>query len=132
MNNDNIPDSTQPGVTTYINTVVGGYVSIVTTGDCTQITEASFHLESALPTQDNDHDYYIGLHGMKLECSVFGGTATVTYYWDQDYDISYWQYRKYLYNSQQYINFDSQVSYGTANVGGANGNKGRNGLTPPV
>lgn len=115
MNNDGTPDSEQANVASYINPVVDGYVSTEAVGDCSSITEASYHIEPDLTSQDDQFNYIIGLHGVELACSTVGGSATITHYWDQQYDISDWNYRKFINNT--YVDFNDQVTYGTATVG---------------
>jgi len=117
MNGDGVLDSAQSNVATYNNPNVNGYTSTVTSGDCERITEVSYYMEPDMALQDSDFEYKLGLHGVKLNCNSVGGTATITHYWDELYDTSKWKYRKYLGDDKGYIDFNDQVTYGTANVG---------------
>jgi len=120
INNDGIQDVDQENVTTFVNPIVDNkYVAIELKGtECTKNTKVSYYRESDLPTQDDQYDYPLGLHGDDIECGVKGGTATVVYYWDKKYDTGKWLYRKYLKNEKKYVDFSDQVTYGEAEVDG--------------
>ncbi|MEL6605718.1 MAG: choice-of-anchor A family protein, partial [Cyanobacteria bacterium J06614_10] len=117
-NGDGIPDATQRNVASVINPAAPGeaYVTVeVENEDCGDITNMRHLLESDLPVQDPDADYFLGLTDF-IACVEPGGTATVTVYWDQEYDVSDWTYRKF--DGEKYVSFDDLVTYGTAVVGG--------------
>ena len=115
-NGDGIKDSAQSSVASYINPHVGGYVATVVSGDCSAITRVDSFIEPDFTVQDTDFDYVIGLHGVELTCGAVGDSATITHYWDQEYDTSQWNYRKLINNT--YVDFNDQVAYGTTDVAG--------------
>ncbi len=117
-NDDGIVDSEQSDVTTAINPVLGEYTTTEIGGDCVTVDEVSFYHETDLADTDPDYDYPLGLHGFLVDCTVVGGTVDVTYYWDQEYDTTDWNYRKYIATQNTFVDFDDQITYGTAVVGG--------------
>ncbi len=118
INKDGIPDIDQANITAFVNPIVDNYVALeLKGGECTKSTKVSYYHETDLPTQDDQYDYPLGLHGDDIECGTIGGTATVVYYWDKKYDTSKWRYRKYLKNEKKYVDFSDQVTYGIAQVG---------------
>lgn len=117
-NNDGTADSEQADVTTAINNRVGGYTTTEISGDCHQVTAVNFYAESALSSTDPDYEYPYGLHGFNVDCTATGGTVNVKYFWDKQYDVSGWTYRKYNQATNSYINFNDRVTYGTAVIGG--------------
>jgi hypothetical protein len=119
INGDGILDVEQASVSTYKNDIVQGYVAVeLVGGECTKNIQVRSYKEADLPDQDPDYEYTLGLHGSDIVCGVKGGTATVIYYWDKEYDTSQWQYRKYVENKHAYIDFSRQVTYGVAEVDG--------------
>ncbi len=118
INRDGIPDVDQANITSFVSPIVNDYVALELKGnECVKNTKVSYYREEDLPTQDNQYDYPLGLHGDDIECGTIGGTATVVYYWDKKYDTSKWRYRKYLKNEKKYVDFSDQVTYGTAKLG---------------
>ncbi len=117
-NDDGVVDSNQSDVTTAVNPVIDEYTTTEVAGECTVIEEVQFYLESGLSVEDPDYDYPLGLHGFTLECTALGGTVDVTYYWDQEYDTSDWVYRKFIASENKFVDFSSQVTYGTADIDG--------------
>jgi len=116
-NNDGVKDSEQTSVTTAVNNILGAYTTTETSGDCTQITDVSFYEESSLAATDPSYDYDLGLHGFTVDCSSTGGTVDVTYYWDKVYDTDDWNYRKFNASTNTFLDFNDQVTYGTAVLG---------------
>lgn len=117
VNNDGTPDSEQSNVASYLNPNVNGYVSTAVSGDCSAINAVSHNLEPDFSIQDDDFNYTLGFHGVELSCGTVGGSARITHYWDQEYETTDWNYRKFIGNS--YVDFNDQVAYGTADVAGA-------------
>ena len=118
INRDGIPDIDQANITSFVSPIVNDYVALELKGrECVKNTKVSYYREEDLPTQDNQYDYPLGLHGDDIECGTIGGTATVVYYWDKKYDTSKWRYRKYLKNEKKYVDFSDQVTYGIAQIG---------------
>ena len=114
-NGDGIADAQQSDVSSYMNPIVDGYVTTQVTGDCNTIDQVSYHVEPELGVSDDQFDYIIGLHGVELSCSTVGGSATITHFWDQEYDISEWNYHKFM--NGEYVDFNDQITYGTATIG---------------
>ena len=98
--------------------MISAYTTTEISGDCDQVTAVDFYHEATLSQSDPDYDYPYGLHGFTVDCTAPGGAVDVTYYWDKEYDVSDWTYRKFNPNNNQYMDFSSQVTYGTATVGG--------------
>ncbi len=118
INNDGIPDAEQPEVTVYKNDIVDGYVAVeLQSPECSKSIHARYYKENDLPDIDPEYDYELGLHGSDIDCDVWGGTTTVVYYWDKEYDTSRWHYRKYIANKHKFVDFSDKVTYGTAKVG---------------
>ncbi|MDH7444066.1 DUF7507 domain-containing protein, partial [Aquimarina sp. 2201CG14-23] len=82
-NNDGIPDSQQPNVTSIVDATGLGYVTVevVITGDCAQITNMDPLLETELASLDDDFDYPVGLMDFTLQCGGAGQSADVIIYW---------------------------------------------------
>ncbi|MEM8924356.1 MAG: BspA family leucine-rich repeat surface protein, partial [Actinomycetota bacterium] len=116
-NADGKRDSRQVNVTTYENPQLGRYVVTEADGECNHIDAVDSHTEVELSVQDRAFNYELGLHAVDIRCGAVGGSATITHYWDTEYDTSRWTYRKYLGDSG-FVNFDDQVTYGTAEVDG--------------
>lgn len=117
-NNDGTVDSEQSDVTTAINNAIGKYTTTAVSGNCDTIDQVNFYKEPNMSLQDDAYDYPLGLHGFKVSCATVGGSVAVTYYWDKVYDVSKWTYRKFNAATNKYIDFNSQVTYGTAVIGG--------------
>lgn len=114
-NGDGTQDSQQSNVSTYTNKVTNKYISAQVSGDCNVISTASTLAESDLSQTDSSYNYDMGLQSISISCSNPGESATVTYFLDKVYDTGSWKYRKFINGA--YIDFGSQVTFGTANVG---------------
>ncbi|MEM8926413.1 MAG: BspA family leucine-rich repeat surface protein, partial [Actinomycetota bacterium] len=115
-NGDGVRDSRQVNVTSYQNQQLGNYVVTEAEGECSHIDAVDTHTEVELQVQDADFNYRLGLHAVDLRCGEIGGSATITHYWDTEYDTTLWTYRKYT--GDGFVNFDEHVTYGTADIDG--------------
>lgn len=116
-NNDGTSDHLQDDVTSLPNPVTGNgtYNTVQVTG-CSGLSNVSIQAESELSSQDDNHDYPVGLFNFDISCLSSGATAEVTIFYDKLYDTSSWQARKFINGSYGVI---SGAAFGTANIGGA-------------
>jgi len=92
-NNDGIPDSLQPNVTSFINPVTSKTMTVGVDSTCllSRVTAAK---ESTLSAQDSAYDYPAGLANFTAACGTNGFTATVNLFYYGLSDGSY-TLRKY-------------------------------------
>ena len=90
-NDDGMPDSEQSDVASL--PTEDGYVTVEISGTgCEQLDSVYTTTESAIATQDPDHDYPLGLVGFEAACV---GSLTVKHYWyGADESLTY-EYLKY-------------------------------------
>ncbi len=113
-NGDGTPDEEQPDVSHVPNTVAGSghYLTLQTSG-CGTIDSLELNdLESY--GKDGDFEYPLGLVDFEVTCTDPGDTATMTFFYDEEYDTSKWHPRKYINGS--FIDVPNVV-FGTATVG---------------
>ena len=117
-NGDGILDSQQPFVSSKLSSVSGNPVTLESNGStCRLITGYDILSESANATQDQDFDYPVGLMDFALSCSNIGESATIVFYFDKEYDVTDWQWRKYDRTTNQYTTIQSAVVYDVKTVG---------------
>lgn len=89
-NGDGIPDRLQSGVTSLPTATGQGYITVVTTGGCSQSRNVHAYTETETP-DDPRYTYPYGLVGFELPCS----SATVRVYFYGITDLNGYIYRKY-------------------------------------
>lgn len=94
-NNDGLLDSTQSAVASQVNSVGGGYVTMVAECGDSRITRYDVTPESSNALQDGSRDYTLGMNNFEIDCGDAGSTAEVTFFYDKLYDISNWEYIKF-------------------------------------
>ncbi len=116
-NGDGIADADQTSVTSLPNPVVGGgaYITLEAEGDCRQLSDVSVVAADDLSHQDGSLIYPVGLVDFKLICDNPGDAAQITIYYDQAYDTSSWQIRKFINSTYSSIE-DADIA--TATIGG--------------
>lgn len=97
-NNDEILDSEQENVASFINPVTDQYVSLHSS--CGEITSVGITEEGDI-SADSAFSYPIGLLDFTISCSP-GSTATVNQYYFGDYDASLYIARKYNSITEEY------------------------------
>jgi hypothetical protein len=117
-NADGIPDYAQQNVASLINSITGKYSTLVVEGGCEVIDGFDFVAEASLGSQDNDAEYFIGLHKFELECVNPGDTANVKVIWDKQYDTSNWIYKKYNPATNRYFFIEDRVTLSTETIAG--------------
>jgi large repetitive protein len=117
-NDDGIPDYAQQNVASLINPVTGAYSTLVIEGGCEVIDGFNFVAEASLDSQDNNAEYFIGLHGFELECANPGDTANIKVIWDKQYNTSNWVYKKFNPTTNRYFFIDDKVTLSTENIAG--------------
>ncbi len=94
-NNDGMPDSEQPRVTSLPSPVSGQYV-VLESSVCTSNASVQVNKEPLPTNQDDDnYQYPLGLLGFTLSGCNVGGSETITQYYYGDYDASKVTLRKY-------------------------------------
>lgn len=117
-NNDSTIDSLQNSVASVVNPVTGQYTTLQVSGGCSVITQFSVQAESSLASQENGIDYPVGLNDFSLSCTSPGQSANVVLFYDQQYDTSNWNYRKFNRNTNTFTDMAGSVTYSSANIGG--------------
>jgi hypothetical protein len=117
-NGDGIPDYTQGNVASKINPLTGAHSTLESVGSCDFINDFAVVAESSLSIQDDNYDYPVGLKDFELECANSGDSATVTIYYDQVYDTSGWDFRKFDGNGNEYADITDVATFSTTNVNG--------------
>ena len=116
-NGDGIPDFVQSNVSSNVNAVTGAYSTLVTAGDCTDISKFEFTAEASLSAQDESSIFELGLHDFAVDCSAAGGVAEISMYWDQVYDTSTWSYKKFDTITNTYTDITDSVTNSNEVVG---------------
>lgn len=75
-NNDGTPDSEQPNVSSFANSVSGHYTTVAVGEDCI-LTEVAVATESSKSAQDAGYNYNTGLVNFTADCGTPGYTTTV-------------------------------------------------------
>lgn len=113
-NNDGTPDSTQPFVASFVNTVTGKYAVLELDSVC-QIDTAEVKAASSNATTDPHFTYPIGLMSFTADCGTPGFITTVTHYYfgaSGDYSL-----RKYNPHTNTYFTLDDGMQQ-TVSIGG--------------
>ncbi len=118
VNNDGIADGYQWNVISAINWFTQRYATTIIESDTCSPSDSSiqYYAEKDFAAADEEFDYEQWFHGFETSCVEPWSDVTITYYRDDMYDTSSWNYRKYLFYSDQYIDFNDQVSYSTQTV----------------
>ncbi len=117
-NGDGIEDKLQTVVATTVNQATSGYATLASSGDCDAISAYIVEREVDLSSQDASFDYPVGLNNFTVECAAPGGSATITVFYDQNYDTSTWEFRKFNESLDEYTNISDLVTYGTTSIDG--------------
>lgn len=80
LNGDTVPDSEQPNIGGYTNSLTGRTVAIDVGEDC-ELTTDDMVRESQLATQDAAFEYPNGLWDFEADCGTPGFTTTITLYY---------------------------------------------------
>ena len=114
-NADGIADSEQVNVTSLPNAVVGGsaYQTVQASG-CEALTSVGVSASGSYGA-DGDNVYPVGLTSFKAACDNPGDTATMTIFYDKQYDTTGWKARKFVGGA--YRDLPGAV-FSTATVGG--------------
>jgi hypothetical protein len=114
-NADGLADSEQANVTSLPNAVVGGsaYQTVQAAG-CEELTSVGVNASGSYGA-DGDHVYPVGLTSFNAACDNPGDTATMTIFYDKQYDTANWKARKFV--GGVYRDLPGAV-FGTATVGG--------------
>ena len=89
------------------------------TGECDVVQNVEIVAESALAAQDGAYRYPLGLIDFELRCENLGESATVTFYFDDDYDTSGWTFRKFDDQRVGYRSIFDIVTFGESVVNGS-------------
>ena len=119
-NGDGIADAIQSTVATRPNPVTGVHTTLAATGGCDVVNEYEVNLERELTKQDPLFSYPVGLNDFTLNCANAGDSASVTFFYDREYDTSVWFFRKFDEFGVAYADISSSLTYGTAVVNGNN------------
>ena len=115
-NGDGILDSLQSDVTNVPNPVTGGSTTVDITGSatCNVVSNVAGLAEASLGSTDSSYDYPVGLVQFLIECASAGDTATIEIFYDQVYDTSDWEFRKYNDKTGTYEDIDATVTVSIA------------------
>lgn len=117
-NGDGISDYVQANVRPVVNPITGKLVTLEVSEGCGNIKNLYFTKEADLDVQDEQQEYFIGLHGFELECSNPGDTAKIAIIWDKEYNTTLWRYKKYNPTTQKYFDINNLVNYTTRQIDG--------------
>ena len=110
-NDDGTPDSTQPYVASFVNSLTGKYATIELDTTC-QIETASIEAESANDVADLLFDYPTGLMSFSTDCGTAGFTTIVKQYFFGVTDTSLVA-RKYNPTTKAYTTINASKDYPT-------------------
>ena len=117
-NGDGVADAAQSSVASVANLAGDDFHTLGSVGaTCTDITELALVSEDAA-NPDPNFSYPVGLFNFTVECENSGEAATVTIFFDDQYDTADWQWRKFDRNDNSYNNV-AGVTFGTATVDGS-------------
>ena len=117
-NGDGVADADQRSVASVANLAGDDFHTLGSVGaTCTDITELALVGEDAA-NPDPNFSYPVGLFNFTVECENSGEAATVTIFFDDQYDTADWQWRKFDRNDNSYNNV-AGVTFGTATVDGS-------------
>ena len=117
-NGDGVADADQRSVASVANLAGDDFHTLGSVGaTCTDITELALVSEDAA-NPDPNFSYPVGLFNFTVECENSGEAATVTIFFDDQYDTADWQWRKFDRNDNSYNNV-AGVTFGTATVDGS-------------
>jgi uncharacterized repeat protein (TIGR01451 family) len=118
-NGDGIPDRLQPNVTTLPLISGGGYITLVTSGGCSQNQKVQHIVEAGLNQPDTGYAFPAGLVSFALPCT----SATVTIFYHSLTSLTGGTVRRFgpaTPGDASTVNWYTQPGavFGTANVGG--------------
>jgi len=117
-NGDGTLDKFQPHVSSQVSSVTSTPVTLEVSGpNCRLIDGYAIVDEASNAVDDTDYVYPLGLFDFELVCTDPGLTTSVSFYFDQIYDTSEWEWRKFDRNGQVYATMRDEVSYNTVQVG---------------
>lgn len=114
-NNDGTPDSQQPNVTSFVNSVTGQYVTLEVDGACS-ITNATTLAEPSGGMADGAYNYPFGLLSYTTDCGTPGYSTEVTVYYHGTNTASGMVARKYNSMTHSYGAVSGAVISGTSPV----------------
>lgn len=115
MNEDNILDSLQAGVTSFPLDNGSDYMALASLGSCNTISNVTMVGADAFPADEN-HTYPLGLLDFDATCTSSSGNANLEIYLADNYDTTGWLVKTFSETTGLYTDISDITTIGTSDA----------------